>query len=277
MINLRGSAAKVAWFAAILLVSASAGVFVDWNAPGVSRYAPDWLMRKGGPLTGPDDIAIVAIDEASIARFGRFPWSRHVMARAIDALAAAHPKAIALDVLFSDPTSQEDDEMLAHSIGRAGNVVVAAQLSTPSKWLLPLPAIERAAAGVGHVNVQTAQDGTAREIAARLADASGHTFLAMPLEAVRIADGTPPENVTDTPNALLLGQRAVMPVAPEPGLHTEPQQSTQWLHSGRIAIDYVGPAGSFAPVTWPLADVLAGRVPADKFRGKLVLIGATAA
>src|SRR5437773_11883497 len=107
---------------AILLVSAALGLLVDWRAPGLGRYARDLLMRARGPLPVPEDIAIVAIDEPSIARFGRFPWSRQVIARTIDSIAAAKPKAIGLDVLFSDPTTQEDDEMLARSIGRAGNV-----------------------------------------------------------------------------------------------------------------------------------------------------------
>src|SRR5205814_8013201 len=131
----------------------------------------DWLTRIRGPLPVPEDIALVAIDEASVARFGRFPWSRQVIARAIDSLAAAKPKVIAVDVLFTDPTSQEEDDTLARSIGRAGNVVVAAQLTDspvhggPARWLLPIPAIEHAAATVGHVNVQTEQDGAARQIA----------------------------------------------------------------------------------------------------------------
>jgi PAS domain S-box-containing protein len=277
MTNARVRTVKIAWFAAILLVSASAGVFVDWNAPGISRYARDWLMRARGPLPVPEDIAIIAIDEASIARFGRFPWSRHVMARAIDALAASHPKVIALDVLFSDPTSQEDDEMLARSIGRAGNVVVAAQLSAPARWLLPLPAIERAAAGVGHVNVQTAHDGAARQIAVRLADEGGRAFLAMPVEAVRVADNTPVDGVIDTRHALLVGHRTISLDAAGPSVHIEPRQSTRILHAGRITIDYIGPAGAFAPVTYSIGDVLAGRVPADRIRDKYVLIGATAA
>src|SRR5438445_12285195 len=105
-------AAKAAWILTILIVSASAGMLVDWNAPGLGRYARDWLVRARGPLPVPDDIAIVAIDEASMARFGRFPWSRQVIARTIDALAAAHPKVIALDVLFTDPTTQDDDDNL---------------------------------------------------------------------------------------------------------------------------------------------------------------------
>src|SRR5215468_11154039 len=105
---------------AILLISASLGLVVDWRAPGIGRYARDWLMRARGPLPVPDDIAIVAIDEVSIARFGRFPWSRQVMARTIDSLSAAKPKVIALDILFTDPTTPQDDDALAGSVGRAG-------------------------------------------------------------------------------------------------------------------------------------------------------------
>src|SRR3954453_16248218 len=124
MSNSPASAAKIAWSLAILLASATAGILVDWRAPGLSRYARDSMMRLRGPLPLPEDIAIVAIDEASIAHFGRFPWSRQVVARTIDALASAHPKVIALDVLVTDPTVQDDDETLARSIGKAGNVVV---------------------------------------------------------------------------------------------------------------------------------------------------------
>src|SRR5207248_11593441 len=168
---------------------------VDWRAPGVGRYTRDWLMRARGPLPAPEDIAIVAIDETSMARFGRFPWSRQVIARTIDALAAVRAKVIAVDVLFIDPTTQADDDGLARSIGRAGNVVVSAQLTDspvhggPARWLLPLPAILRAAAGVGHVNVQTELEGVARQIAVRLADDAGRACRAMPVETVRVADG----------------------------------------------------------------------------------------
>src|SRR5437763_12031875 len=102
---------------AILVISAALGLVVDWRAPGLGRYTRDWLMRARGPLPLPDDIAIVAIDEASMTRFGRFPWSRLVIARTIDALAATKPKVIALDVLVTDPTTQDDDDALARSIG----------------------------------------------------------------------------------------------------------------------------------------------------------------
>jgi len=283
MLTTRTRAAKIAWSLAIVVAAASAGILVDWQAPGIGRYTRDWLMRARGPLPVPEDIAVVAIDEPSMARFGRFPWSRQVIARTIDALAAAHPKVIALDVLFTDPTTQEDDDNLARSIGHAGNVVVAAQLTDspvhggPSRWLPPLPAIERAAAAVGHVNAQTELDGTVRQVAIRLADDNGRSYRAMPVEAVRIADGTPEEGITDEQNALLVGARTIRLDTAPPAIAIIPSASTRVLHGGRVTIDYIGPAGSFGPVTYSLSDVVAGRVPAEKLRGKFVLIGATAA
>jgi PAS domain S-box-containing protein len=57
-----------------------------------------------------------------------------------------------------------------------------------------------------------------------------------------------------------------------PGMHP-----VRRLQAGRMRIDYIGPAGSFGPVTYSIADVLHGVVPPSTFRGKYVLIGATAA
>ena len=165
--------------------------------------------------------------------------------------------------------------------------MVAAQLTDspvhggPSRWLLPLPAIERAAAGLGHVNVQTELEGVARQIAVRLADDAGHAYRALPVETVRVADGTPEEGVTDAPRALLLGSRTIALDTSSLSVligNVQPAgNNTQVLRGGRITIDYIGPAGSFNSVTYSLSDVLAGRVSPEKLRGKYVLIGATAA
>jgi signal transduction histidine kinase/CHASE2 domain-containing sensor protein len=278
----RARTAGIISTAAILLVSAAIGVWIDWRAPGLSRYAQDWLMRARGPLPIPDDIAIIAIDEASMARFGRFPWSRQVLARTIDAITADKPKVIAVDVLFTDPTASDDDDALARSIGRAGTVVLAASLTEapvhggPSRWLLPIRPLERAAA-IGHINVQTEHDGAARQIAVRLADDTGRALLAMPIQIVRVADGTPEEAVTDTGTVLLVGSRTIQVETSPSSVVIQPAQSTKVLRGGRMTVDYIGPSGSFNPVTYSLADVLSGSVPAEKLRDKYVLIGATAA
>ncbi|MBI4345881.1 MAG: CHASE2 domain-containing protein, partial [Elusimicrobia bacterium] len=53
------------------------------------------------------DIAIIAIDDDSIARLGRWPWSRTRIAEMIDLLAKAQPKVIGLNILFSEPEANQ--------------------------------------------------------------------------------------------------------------------------------------------------------------------------
>ena len=93
----------IVWLAALLFLSAGLGMFVTWRVPGLELYARNWLTRARGPLPVPDDIAIVAIDEASLARFGRYPWRRNLTAQILDQLVIAHSKAIALDVYSAKP------------------------------------------------------------------------------------------------------------------------------------------------------------------------------
>jgi len=47
-------------------------------------------------------VVLAAVDEAAIAKFGRFPWDRRVIAALIDKLDAAGAKAIGFDMSFSD-------------------------------------------------------------------------------------------------------------------------------------------------------------------------------
>ena len=220
-------------------------VLVDWRVPQIDHFLWDWLRSMRGAGQVPGDIAIVAIDEPSIARIGPFPWPRTVAARAIDAIAAARPKAIALDVLYVDPTNALDDGELARSIARAGNVVVAAQLveSPAAKtWLLPLPEIERAATALGHINVLKDEQGIERDLVMRPTDDKGRAIFPMAVETVWVG-----ENVDRRPARTAL-----------------------------MTIDFIGPAGSFSQRTYSLVDVIDGRVPAADLRGKYVLVGATA-
>jgi eukaryotic-like serine/threonine-protein kinase len=50
-----------------------------------------------------DQIAIIAIDDQSLANVGRWPWSRDVQAQLIDAISAGKPKAIVNSVYYSEP------------------------------------------------------------------------------------------------------------------------------------------------------------------------------
>src|SRR3954451_3609403 len=195
--------------AAIILVSALLGSIAAFFAPGLERYTRDALVRASGAEPAPQEIAIVAIDEKSIQRFGQFPWSRTVLAQGVDRGAAAQPRAIAVDVLFTDPTTADADSALAQAITRAGNVVVAAQLTTNeagvSGWLRPLPELAKAAQATGHVNVHTESESVARELPVRSADDEGNTLYAMPIEAVRVAQRLPETAIAERASSILIG------------------------------------------------------------------------
>lgn len=47
-----------------------------------------------------DRIAVIAIDDQSIANLGRWPWSRDIHAKLIDKLAAAKAKTIVTDIFL---------------------------------------------------------------------------------------------------------------------------------------------------------------------------------
>jgi serine/threonine-protein kinase len=70
---------------------------------GVEFKAYDLRAKLRETLKSPDQIALVTIDEESISQIGRWPWPRSVVAAGIDKIAAAGPKVIGLNVLFSEP------------------------------------------------------------------------------------------------------------------------------------------------------------------------------
>ena len=74
------------------------------------------------PAKPSDDVAIVAIDELSLNRIGRWPWQRSVHAEVIRKLHAAGADTIVFDILFTEPSP--DDSALARAMANHGNVVL---------------------------------------------------------------------------------------------------------------------------------------------------------
>jgi signal transduction histidine kinase/CHASE2 domain-containing sensor protein len=229
----------------------------------------------------------VAIDEESISQLGRFPWKRTYTAQVLNIISPVQPKAIAIDVLYAEPTEQEDDQVLADAVKKAGNVVLAEQLievrekpeSERSVWLTSLPEIKNAGAGTGHVNVLTEQDGTARELMLQLADDEGFSRWALAVETIRVGDRVEKE-LTETDQFVQIGNRRLpfITTGKYSSLKLNDTDSrSSLIQPLRMTIDYIGPTGSFSPQTYSFVDVLDGRVSPERFRGKYVLIGATAA
>lgn len=63
----------------------------------------DMRMRLFHPAKTSEDIAIVAIDDESIAKLGRWPWPRTRIAEAIKRISEAGAKVIGINIIFSEP------------------------------------------------------------------------------------------------------------------------------------------------------------------------------
>lgn len=216
------------------------------------------------------DIVIVAIDDASIAAIGRWPWRRALHAELISRISAQQPQVIGMDVLLNeeDLDYPEDDLLLADAIRRSGRVVLPVLQRgqggpAADSTELPWPAFANAAAGLGHVHVVPDQDGVVRSLYLREGpQAAPWPHFSLALECVATSSthpcGAPPPASLTTAG----------PDGPPPS------GRGPWLRANRTLIPYAGGPGRFA--TYSYIDVLRGQVPATALRGKYVLVGAAA-
>src|SRR5437016_7691596 len=66
-----------------------------------------------------DKLVHLDIDDRAVSEMGRWPWPRARIAEVLDELALARPKAVALDLVLSEPSDvKADDEAMAAALGR---------------------------------------------------------------------------------------------------------------------------------------------------------------
>ncbi len=83
----------------------------------------DWHARLRGPIPPPPDVTIVAIDEESLERIGRWPWPRTRTAEIVRRLADGGARVIALDLLLNEPDQNSElglARRLAERYGQLG-------------------------------------------------------------------------------------------------------------------------------------------------------------
>ena len=212
------------------------------------------------------NIAIIAIDEASLAAIGRWPWRRALHAQLLNSVAQQQPRAIALDILFNEPDLDypADDTLLARALAANGRTVLpVVQRSQGAsdqagQTDLPLPQLSDAAAALGHVHVALGNDGVVRQLFLQEGPRNApwpHLSLALQCAAgaaLPECRSAAADSSTNTANPL-----------PEP-----------WVQQQRERIAYAGATAQWP--TYSYIDVLRGKVPADAFTGKYVLVGAVA-
>lgn len=214
-------------------------------------------MRGAIPLQ--PDIAIIAIDDKSIAELGRYPWPRNQYARLLEKLKAAQAKAVLFDAFFPEREDLVNDQAFAAAMKKSGNAVLAELFEYDKEGRVKgvtrsLPELQRAAVGSGQINLFPDEDGVNRRVPI-LVEAEGKLMPSLGMAAAMLALGEK-EFSSDT-FEVRLGERRI-PVD---------EQYAMW-------INYTGPPGGYP--RYSFTDVVHGRVAAEQLKGKLLFVGATA-
>jgi len=255
---------------------------------------------------------IVDIDEQSLRKLGQWPWPRTRVADLITNLTKLGAAAIAFDVVFSEPDRlspalaadlyrnldeetrnklralPSNDQVMADAIKKSRVVLGETGLSTvqPLSDAQPLPvgvatlggnlnsvaftypgllqnipALETAAAGRGLFTIEPERDGIVRRVPMVMV-AQGKVLPSLSFEMLRVATG-------NSTIAVRMDGAGIKGVALQ-----EPRFEMPTDFRGRLWVHFA-PQDQARYVS--AVDVLEGRVPADRFAQRLVLIGTSAA
>ena len=91
------------WFAGVAIVAAVIGLHVATDFIGTLERRFYDFASTSTTRQPSERIAVIAIDDQSIANIGRWPWPRDVHARLIDQLAAVKAKTIVHTAFFFEP------------------------------------------------------------------------------------------------------------------------------------------------------------------------------
>ncbi len=248
-----------------LLVSLALTLFAASGIWTRANYAASdaWYqhtMAAGGK------IVLVGIDQKALEEIGPYhQWGRDVMAKAIEVLnqsEESRPAVIGIDVLYISESQEESDRLLAEAAGKYGNVVMANTADFGSglepdgqgDYYLedffvrgfeePYPALKEVTEQ-GHINAMLDVDGILRHHLLKITLPDGRQIPSM---------------------ALAVAERFREAVGEGPG------KMPPTDHRGFWYVPFYGKPGDLGG-TFSLADLIAGRLDANHFAGKIVLIG----
>jgi CHASE2 domain-containing sensor protein len=258
------------WALLTLLLCALLVAATKW---GWLERADFWLYDASVTLAGraaSPDILILTIDETSVARLGRWPWSRQVLAEVVERLTQAGAGPVLLDIILSEP--QRDDPLadarLAAAIAAHGRVVLPVFMPLAGDAVVrPLPALA-ARARLGHAQALVDADGVTRRYL-RVESTGG---------ASTTAGASSAGESSFAHVAQILAELAGRPVMPVPKTMATPPGAAMPTPAPQLAepllAPFAGPPGHFA--RRPVLDLLDGRLAATELKGRTVLVGATA-
>jgi adenylate cyclase len=170
----------------------------------------DTLITEKAPTQ--NNIYTVNIDEATIDKFGQYPFPRDKYAEIIDSLYAHNAGLVVFDVLMAEPDRFGRDSVLETVLRTQQSVVLPSVPSSKTKnkprapgsavigaetsgtivqypgLIANIPRLENAAAGVGIINTLPEVDGVNRRIPL-IVTVDGKIYPGLSLESLRVATG----------------------------------------------------------------------------------------
>ena len=220
----------------------------------------DVLMRIRGAQEPAGDIVIVAIDDFSFNWTGyQWPWPRTYLAEIVGYLNDAGARLIGVDVFLFEPDDDPaGDPALSAALADSQAAVTVAQIfrdpaQSTITLKLPLSPYRDGLDGIGLTPVVLDEDAIARSLQA-FDTYDNIYFFNWAFEIVRLDLGI--DAPADVSMDGLTFNGTSIP-----------------LTDGLMMVDFAGPAGTYP--TYSAAKVVLGDYPAEAFRDKIVLIGAT--
>src|SRR5574340_1205786 len=172
-----------------------AGAFVlalaaSWTGAALDNNAYDWMFRRHHPQPWKTESALLAVDEESLALTDGLRNLRLPLARALERVAAARPKAVVIDLILADRGDPASDAALEAVFAKIPNLVLSSKLLSSGRgWEEPLPRFARHAAAVGNVHAEPDKlDAVSRAIPLEKQTNSARRW-SLALEAFRVSRG----------------------------------------------------------------------------------------
>jgi CHASE2 domain-containing sensor protein/class 3 adenylate cyclase len=246
----------------LALAAGSAGWFqlLDWATLDLF-----FRLRPREPVD--ERIVIVTIDESDITDVGKWPIPDAVLARALNNLKQHQPRAIGLD-LYRDLPVEPGNRALVEVFKSTPNLIGVEKAVGNS--VAPPPTLKELGQ-VALADLLLDSDGKVRRGLLSVKEDSGETKLSLGATLALMylqAEGITLQMVGAKKTDLKLGQAVFVPFSGNDGGYVGANAGGY-----QILLNFRGARESFDTVS--LTDVLEKRIPPDKLRDRIVLIGAT--
>jgi signal transduction histidine kinase len=247
-------------YSLVLLASFTLATIAGWLGAPIDNYAYDWMFRRRQPPPRAPESIVLGIDEASLSAFGGMRHLRRMIGLALERVAAAGPRVVAIDLLFADRPDPAEDALLASALAKIPKLVLACEVIGEGAWEDPIGEFRRYADALGHVHGEPGPlDGVSRRVPLEQVAARERRW-ALALEAFRLSRGA--ARVLESPRDIQVGGVRV------PAARADFRS---------MFIRYLPPAEDGA--TLPrisVRQVIENPGIAENFRGKVVFVGLTA-